>query len=125
MSAIHLRTRGGTAAECDVANSVLRDREECIETDTGRRKVGDGVTPYNDLSYFHEPDVGRFFEEPCPTPTTDVTIYHFRGRDPVAWVFLETGTGILWDCGCAVVTPGQTVRINLDIALVGKVLLTF
>lgn len=51
MTVIRHSVRGATAAQCAAANEVLLLREECIETNTGRRKVGDGVTAWNDLSY--------------------------------------------------------------------------
>lgn len=43
--------RGGTAAAMATANETYLDRELVIETDTGKGKIGDGVTPYNDLEY--------------------------------------------------------------------------
>jgi hypothetical protein len=48
------KTRGGTAASLASTNEVLLAREECVETDTGRRKIGDGTTAYNSLPYMHE-----------------------------------------------------------------------
>lgn len=44
--------RGDTAAALASANEVLLAKEWCIETDTARAKIGDGVTAYNDLPYF-------------------------------------------------------------------------
>lgn len=43
--------RGGTAADLTTVNEILLDREWCKETDTGRYKLGDGVTPWNSLAY--------------------------------------------------------------------------
>jgi hypothetical protein len=43
--------RGKTAAEWASSNEVLLVREQGLETDTGRQKVGDGVTPWNSLPY--------------------------------------------------------------------------
>jgi hypothetical protein len=45
------RVRGGTAADLATVNEVLLRRELCIELDTGRMKLGDGVTAWNDLTY--------------------------------------------------------------------------
>lgn len=44
-------TRGGTAAAVAALNEVPYARELIMETDTGRAKLGDGVTAYNDLPY--------------------------------------------------------------------------
>ena len=45
------RLRGGTAAEGETADPVLREREPGVEYDTGRMKIGDGVTNYAELPY--------------------------------------------------------------------------
>jgi hypothetical protein len=44
--------RGNTAAALTALNEVLLEKEWCVETDTGRAKIGDGVTAWNDLDYF-------------------------------------------------------------------------
>lgn len=44
--------RGGTAANLAAVNETPLQRELVVERDTGRMKLGDGVTPYNDLPYF-------------------------------------------------------------------------
>lgn len=43
--------RKDTASSWSENNPVLRQGEEGYETDTGKRKVGDGSTAWNDLSY--------------------------------------------------------------------------
>lgn len=43
--------RRDTAANWTKKNPVLREGEEGYETDTGRRKIGDGNTAWNALSY--------------------------------------------------------------------------
>mgnify|MGYP001427368579 CR=1 FL=1 len=44
-------TRGGTAANLATVNEVPLARELVVETDTGKMKLGDGETNYNDLAY--------------------------------------------------------------------------
>lgn len=44
--------RRGTAAQWTAANPKLRAGEPGIETDTGRFKMGDGITSWENLSYF-------------------------------------------------------------------------
>lgn len=49
--AVQFQLRGGTAAEAADANPILALREMAVESDTGKFKIGDGVTPWNDLPY--------------------------------------------------------------------------
>lgn len=55
MSVIRVKSanllRRDTAAGWTVANPILREGEEGYETDTGRRKVGNGTSAWNELSY--------------------------------------------------------------------------
>ena len=44
--------RQGTAAVASAANDTLYDGEWGYETDTGKLKIGDGTTHWNDLPYF-------------------------------------------------------------------------
>ena len=46
-----IQIRGGTAASATSANPVLAARELGVETDTGKIKVGNGVTAWNSLPY--------------------------------------------------------------------------
>ena len=41
----------GTKAELEASSSIPREGEPIFETDTGRLKVGDGVSAYTNLSY--------------------------------------------------------------------------
>ncbi|KGQ19941.1 PE-PGRS family protein [Lysobacter dokdonensis DS-58] len=43
--------RGDTAEILYARNEVLKAREQCVETDTGKIKIGDGTTAWNDLPY--------------------------------------------------------------------------
>ena len=47
-----LQLRGYPAATWTGTNPVLLEREPGIETDTGKMKIGDGVTAWNALAYF-------------------------------------------------------------------------
>jgi hypothetical protein len=46
-----IQLKRGTAAALTAANPVLLAGEPCIETDTNRMKVGDGVKDWNTLPY--------------------------------------------------------------------------
>lgn len=50
--AVQIQVRRGTAASATASNPVLAQGEEGYETDTGKRKVGDGATAWNSLPYF-------------------------------------------------------------------------
>lgn len=47
----HIKVRRDTAANWAARNPTPVDGEICIETDTKRKKIGDGATPYNSLQY--------------------------------------------------------------------------
>ena len=49
--------RQGTAALWTSTNPVPRSGEWCFETDTGKGKLGDGVTAWNSLTYSIIPDI--------------------------------------------------------------------
>lgn len=46
-----LRTRSDSAADWTSNNPTPENKELCIETDTGRMKLGDGATAWNSLGY--------------------------------------------------------------------------
>lgn len=50
-----IRVHSHRAAEWTAANPVLAADEPARERDTGRWKVGDGLTPWNELPYFADP----------------------------------------------------------------------
>lgn len=45
-----IQLRGGTAAEWTAADPILAENEPAFETDTGALKIGDGTTPFSELS---------------------------------------------------------------------------
>lgn len=51
MPLIRIQIRRDTAANWTAANSVLAAGEPAVETDTGRRKTGDGIRNWNSLPY--------------------------------------------------------------------------
>lgn len=62
--------RRGTAAEWTSANPVLAQGEPALETDTGKRKDGDGVTAWNDLEYLATGGGGAGAPRDAVTKTT-------------------------------------------------------
>lgn len=90
---------GGTAAELAILNPIGFERQLVFETDTLKAKLLDGVTPYNDLSYFVNPSAST-----SPL-TTKGDIYTFSttnarlgvGTDGQVLTALGTeATGLLW-----------------------------
>ena len=53
--AIQIQIRRGTALEWATANTLLAEGELAAELDTGRFKIGDGITRWNDLIYSSGP----------------------------------------------------------------------
>tara|TARA_R110002153_G_scaffold64818_1_gene173571 strand:+ start:1282 stop:2478 length:1197 start_codon:yes stop_codon:yes gene_type:complete len=51
MALYKLQIKRDTAADFQTANTVLADGEFSLETDTGKMKVGNGSTAYNDLQF--------------------------------------------------------------------------
>lgn len=51
MQRIQLRFREDTAQNWKIANPILASSEPARETDTGKIKIGDGITAWNNLSY--------------------------------------------------------------------------
>lgn len=49
MSTIQLKR--GTSIRLSEVNPVLAAGEPCVERDTGKMKIGDGITPWNKLRY--------------------------------------------------------------------------
>jgi hypothetical protein len=51
MVSVQIQLRRGTSAQWSFRNPILAEGEQGFEVDTHRIKIGDGVTPWNDLSY--------------------------------------------------------------------------
>lgn len=58
---VTIQLRRDTAANWTLANSVLHQGELGLETDTGKIKIGDGVTAWSSLSYFASGTVASVF----------------------------------------------------------------
>jgi len=48
---VKIQLRRGTASQWSSANSILANGELAVETDTNKIKIGDGITPWNSLTY--------------------------------------------------------------------------
>lgn len=56
--AIRIQLRGDLAATWTSVNPVIAEREFCVETDTMKVKVGDGVSNWVSLPYFTQGAAG-------------------------------------------------------------------
>lgn len=96
-------TRGGTAAAWVTANPVLAPREEGIETDTMRRKVGDGSTHYVDLPYWgddefhwHQGTISNVWTIPHPGRTIhNWMVYDSAGDQAIGSVAASPGVTVI------------------------------
>lgn len=52
-----IQVRNGSAAQWTSANPTLLSGEIGFETDTGKQKIGDGVTAWTALVYYNDPDL--------------------------------------------------------------------
>lgn len=72
-----IQVRAGTAANWIIEDPVLADRELGYETDTGKSKIGDGVTAWSALDYTYLGvvliDVGQT-TPPAGTPAGTVIV---------------------------------------------------
>ena len=84
--ATRIQIRRDNAAVWTLVNPVLADGEIGIEKDTGKAKIGDGVTAWSALSYW---DFGGMFsaEPSWETITTAITLVH------KAQYFVDTSAG--------------------------------
>ena len=51
-----IQFRRGTSEALTAVNEVLLAGEMCLETNTGKYKIGDGSTAWNNLAYFFDSD---------------------------------------------------------------------
>ena len=84
-----LQLRGGTAAEWTSANPILAAREVCIETDTNKIKIGDGINRWASLPYMTQGTPGAKGDSGTPYVFVQPTQPSYT--DPYLW--WQTGLG--------------------------------
>lgn len=78
MTDVQFQWRTDSEADWAAANPVLIEAEPGYESDTGRLKIGDGLTPWNDLDYFPiivPPDYVICTSGTRPSPYEGLMIY--------------------------------------------------
>lgn len=101
-----LQLRGGRAEVLEAVNPVLSEREIMIETDTGKLKVGNGTSRWNELEYYGaqsteviykviltaEHIVQKYLELPEDCDTSKFTALYIQGlitEPSVDWELVE------------------------------------
>lgn len=98
MPYIQIQLRRGTSNEWETENPVLALAELAVEIDTNQFKIGDGITPWNQLPYGGlrgEPAIR--YEHIQTTPSLEWIINHNFGYNPMVQVFTVGGLNILCD----------------------------
>jgi len=77
-----IKTLYATSAALTSANPVLLEGELATEKDTGKEKIGDGVTAYNSLPYKPSAQAGAVYVHSQPSAAATWTIAHNLGFKP-------------------------------------------
>jgi len=80
-----IQTRNDTASEWTRVNPILRQGEEGLENDTGRRKVGDGVTVWNTLPYHG--DAMKILGKTLPDLPDESSLLYYKSGGNGQFVF--------------------------------------
>lgn len=94
-----MQQRYDTAANWTEANPVLRVAEIGHETDTGKTKIGDGVTSWSSLTYWNPsgiPSSDLNYTQSFNLQTT-VAVPHSLGKYPSVTVFTSSGLEVEGD----------------------------
>lgn len=105
MARVQIQLRRGTSAQWASIDPVLASGEPGYETDTGRQKIGDGVSSWSELPFSGGSGSGGELPAYTYTQTTPAATWalaHPLGRRPIVEVYLATGERIIAD---VLVTP--------------------
>ena len=90
-----IQLRRDTAANWVTANPVLHDGEIGIETDTRKRKCGNGTTAWNSLPYMYSDDLDQEPTANSHKPVESGGVYNFVHNYFTDYAFVTNGTPIL------------------------------
>lgn len=120
--------RGGTASAWSVSNPVLLSREQGVETDTGRFKIGDGILAWNSLPYSSgTPGPIAMSQMKGPPGESGRSIFGLptgvwtraqAATDAKGWAFLGTATGATTTVG-PVIWTGQFRQFRVSYFIAG------
>ena len=109
--------RARTAAEWATLNEILRNKELGIESDTGKDKLGDGVTPWNALAYRATGGGGATNLSVANRTATTLTVASDSGTDAVIPAASGTEAGLITAASQAKldgIADGAEVYVNAD-----------
>ena len=66
-----LKLRRDTASRWTAVNPVLAEGEPGFELDSGKIKIGDGVTAWNEMGYLRSTEMIEHIEDELPHPVYD------------------------------------------------------
>ena len=107
--AVKIQFRRGLASEWTSADPLLSEGEIGLELDTGKWKIGDGVTSWNSLGYASQNTIAGVdglqaaLDEKAPLTIPDSLLYSGPRRipsltEPIGVVLVQTGGGAgVWD----------------------------
>ena len=93
--ALNIQLRRDSAAHWTATNPILAEGELCIELDSGKMKIGDGINHWNDLPYFTggvSTDKNYVHDQAVSSDTWVVT--HNMGKFPAVTVVDSAGTEV-------------------------------
>lgn len=117
-----IQHRRDTAVNWQELNPVLRAAEWGMDLSSGSVKLGDGVTPWNDLPYYGASGGGGGGGEVHiqDTPLATWVVAHTVGRRPNVAIYLPTGEEVDAD----VVSSPTVVTITFPSPTMGQAVLT-
>ena len=108
MTIKRMKQRRGTAAAWTAADPILASGEIGYETNSGKLKIGDGVTTWAGLSYFTGGGAGTG-DVSGPVSSTDHAIVRFNGA---LGKTIQNSVVTIDDSGSPNIPTGQTYNIN-------------
>ena len=123
-----IQLKGGTASAMTALNPLLLARQPGVEVDTGRFKIGDGVTLWNSLAYSSGPP-GPVMQSPLPGEdgepgpagllfSTGQVRRENMSPEAKGWSFLGTANGATVTVG-PVIWTGQFRQLMIFYSIVG------
>ena len=122
--ATNIQIKRGNAASWTQQNPVLAEGELGLELDTRKMKAGDGVTPWNSLSYSASPNLADYTEDATHRTVTDNEKALWNAKEDIAKTLVEvTDPAASLQAGKryhVTVDDGDTFTMSFDAATLAK-----
>ena len=113
--ATKIQQRRDTRAHWVEANPVLSQGEEAYETDTGQRKVGDGVNVYVNLPYLGNPCVQERGSSTTETMSQAAVTRELKALDAnVAELLIDYGDALSKYGGSPAIEYGNATTVAIE-----------